>query len=60
MNSKTKYNEKDARCGFGVKIDHQMQNLENMEKLLDSMKFTPLPGSKKKVRETKPFMDGIR
>ena len=60
MNSQTKYNEKDARCGFGVKIDQQMQNLENMENLVNNMKFIPKPGSTKRIRETKPFMDGIR
>ena len=60
MNSQTKYNEKDARCGFGVKIDQQMQNLQNMENLINNMKFTAIPGSNKRCRETKPFMDGIR
>ena len=60
MNSYHKFDTKEARCGFGVHLESQMQNLKNMEDLVNNMTFLPKPGSQKKCFETKPFMEGIK
>ena len=58
MNSSRMYGNKVERCGFGMHLDAQMKALDDMEMLLDQMKFTPKAG--KRCQETKPFMAGIR
>ena len=55
MNSRTPHSAVPHRCGFGVKLNMQMEALDDMQKLVENMRF-----SKKESCTTKlPFQQGI-
>ena len=60
MNSSSMYDKKDSRCAFGIKLETQMKNLDDMERIVNTMRFSPRPGSRNRCMESKPFMDGIK
>ena len=55
MNSRTPFNAVPYRCGFGLKLQEQIQALDDMKKLVENMRFCGKENSETKL----PFQRGI-